>query len=39
MFSKGFENVVAQKFRVPIGPWAKDPDLVSWKPVITIKTA
>jgi len=28
MKDAGFENVVAQKYRIPIGPWAKDKHLV-----------
>lgn len=28
MRDSGYEGIVAQKFRIPIGPWPKDPHLV-----------
>jgi len=32
MKDAGFANVVAQKYRIPIGPWAKDKHLVRLPP-------
>ena len=29
MYDAGFQNIKAEKFRVPIGPWPKDKHLVS----------
>lgn len=32
MREAGFEGLVAQKYRIPIGPWAKDKHLVRYHP-------